>query len=244
MSFEENISTIIQEELKGELIERVVQEQLEKCVRNAVDELFGNWGSCKKIIEKKIEEVMIPQLEKYNYGAHILKLDEVLTQVLKQTTLDNNKVLSNFEEFITAERIKEVALSDIFNKYCDVVAENVDTTNLKVNFEDGVSYEPVTVNMEVDISEREYSKYTTCNIYLSCDEDDSLNISFQIMKERTRTCYWISSDMSIDLASLRYVNEFQLYIMNLKQSVANIYLDTRGESETVIPTEEPEPTFN
>ena len=48
MSLENNISEVIQKQLQGDLIEKVVAEQLEKCVRNAVDSLFGNWGDCEK----------------------------------------------------------------------------------------------------------------------------------------------------------------------------------------------------
>ena len=81
MSLENNISEVIQKQLQGDLVEKIVGEQLEKCVRNAVDSLFGNWGDCTKIVEEKIKEVMVPQLEKYDYSEHIVKLDEVLTQI-------------------------------------------------------------------------------------------------------------------------------------------------------------------
>lgn len=251
MSLENNISKVIQEQLQGDLIEKVVAEQLEKCVKNAVDSLFGSWGECKKIVEKKIEEVMVPQLSQYDYSKHIVKLDDVLTEILKSTTLDNKKILENFKGFMLMENLpKEVKLSDIYDKYMEHVADHVDTDGLEVEYDDGPCYESVETQMELEEEEgRSWSSFKYAKLFLECrkqdEEQEDLNIEVSLSRwEIDKENAWsISFNRQLDLTSLRYIDDFTIYLLKLAQSGTKIIVDTWSERDEVTPTKEPEANY-
>lgn len=251
MSLEKNISEVIQKQLQGDIIERVVAEQLEKCVSNAVNELFKSWGACTKIIEEKLKSVMVPQLEAYDYSQHIIKLDTVLTEILKNTTIDNKKLLKNFKEFITEDDTpKVVKMSEIFNKYKKYVANNVDTDGLDIDYDDGVCYSPVETMLEVEEEQgRDWSSFKYGKIFLECrknDEDqDSLNVEIGISrwKEDKEDVWSLHIDKQLDLTSLRYIDDFSIYLIKLMQAGTKIEMDTYEDSDDVTPNKEPEPTY-
>ena len=252
MSLENNISEVIQKQLQGDLIEKVVAEQLEKCVRNAVDSLFGSWGDCKKIVEEKIKEVMVPQLSQYDYSKHILKLDHVLTEVLKATTLDNRKLLENFKEFMLMEEVpKEVKVSEIYDKYMKHVADNVDTDGLEVVFDDGPSYEYVETEMEIEEEEgRSWSSFKYAKLFMECkkqdEEQENLNVEVGLSRwNKDEENVWsISFSKQLDLTSLRHMDDFTIYLMKLAQNGTKVIVDTWSESDEVTPSKEPEADWN
>lgn len=252
MSLEDNLSKVIQEQLKGDLIESVIAEQLESCVKKAVDEIFGNWGEATKVIKKKVEEVMIPQLSNYDYSQHITKLDDVLTDILKNTTLDNKKILENFKEFMLPDAPKEITVSELFRKYGEFVVEKVDITGLEIDCDDERSlYEPVEIRFEVeDCPERDWSIYRNKKIFFECvhevDNKDELHFQIDISKwEREKEDKWtLYFNKENNINSLRYLNEFTMYLLKLSQAGTKIIIDEYEDEEWVRPKAEPEPSWS
>lgn len=246
MSLENNISKVIQEQLQGDLIERVIAEQLETCVRKSVDSLFGNWGDCKEIIEEKIKSVMVPQLERYDYSKHIVKLDYVLTEILKDTTLDNKKILKNFKAFMCSEDIpKEIKMSEIFNKYMEHVEKHVDTDGLEVSYDDGVSYEYVEVKFEVEESEgRSWSSFSDAKVFFECEDDKQMNFEFRLSKYNKDDYWTLSINEALNLSSLRILDEFTIFMMKLYQNCTHIIIDEDYDTADVKPEAEPEASWS
>lgn len=153
----------------------------------------------------------------------------------------------NFKEFMTdpAEISKSIKLSEIFQKYCEFVAGNVSTGNLEVNTDDGTpEYEMVTATLEVDESKKEvWSNYTSCQLYLKCEEDEEMNTEINLMKWREKP-YQISLDGKLDISSLRHLDSFFIFIMKLAQNNTSIEIDTYRETEEVRPEAEPEASFS
>ncbi|MEG1462634.1 MAG: hypothetical protein RSC48_05945 [Anaerorhabdus sp.] len=244
MSLENNISTIIQEQMQGDLVERVVKEQLEKCVTNAVNSLFGSWGECTKAVQEKLKEVLMPQIESYNYSEHIIKLDDVLTEVIKTTTVENKKILENFKHFVTQEDApRRITITDMFEKYKEFVADNVDTYDLDVNTDDRPSYECVECKVEfVEIETRGWSPVSEAKIFFECEHDKSINFELNL---RTHCGEWIIDKReSLDLHSLKYLNKFQIYLMQLAQAYTRIEADETMIEDDVEPNAEPEASWS
>lgn len=251
MSLENNISKVIQEQLQGDLIERVIAEQLEACVRKSVDSLFGGWGDCKEIIEKKIKSVMVPQLERYDYSKHIVKLDGLLTEILKETTLDNKKILKNFKQFMGTEEIpKTIKVSDLYEKYMKYVADNVDTDGLDVEYYDGPTYEDVETELEIEEEEgRSWSSFKSAKLFMECtkkdENQDEFNIELSLSRwEKDEKDTWsIDYNRQLNLTSLRYMDEFSIYILKLAQNGTKLVIDTWAERDEVTPAKEPEMNY-
>lgn len=77
MSLENSIKDVIANKLEDGTVEKLVSEQLEKGVTNALDNLFRSYGDITKVIEEKVKSVMVPYLVSYDYSQYIVKLDSV-----------------------------------------------------------------------------------------------------------------------------------------------------------------------
>lgn len=244
MSIETTINDVIQAKLDEGIIEKLVAENLEKGINKSLENLLGNYGDVTKLIQEKIKEVMVLQLSSYDYSKYVVKLDFVLTEILKKTSLDNKQILENFKELMTESDFpKVVELSDIFEKYKKFVAENIDTSDLEVIFEDGPSYENVSVTMEVEHEDqRSWASFKYAKVVFECEKDGKLN--FEIRLSKFQEYPW-SLSLTIDssIESLRYLDKFKIYLMKLNQSGSRIDIDSNYLQEEIEVESKPEPEF-
>lgn len=245
MNIENAIKGVIEQKLQEGIIEKLVAENLEKGINKALESLLGHYGDVTKIIEKNIKEVMVEQLSSYDYSKYIVKLDHVLTEILKNTTLDNKKILQNFKAFMTDIEIPKVLkVSQIFEEYCKHVAENVDTSELEVNTDDTPSYETVEVSFEIQEHEkRNWSSYSEATMFFECEKDDRMNFEVKLRKWTDESPWRLALDENCDIAALRHLDEFKIYLMKLAQNSVRIEIDSFGENEEVQPEQEPEATY-
>lgn len=115
MNLENSIKGVITQKLEDGIVERLVGEQLEKGISEALNSLFRSWGDGSKVIEEKLKEVIVPYLENYDYSEYVLKLDAALVEILQNTTLDNRKMLENFKDLMITEERKTIKVSEIFD---------------------------------------------------------------------------------------------------------------------------------
>lgn len=251
MSLEENIKLVIENKLKDGTIEKAISDSIQKGIEESLNDLFSWSGDAKKVIEEKIKSVIVPYLESYDYSAYITKLDSVLTNILKETTKDNRKILSNFQKLMSVKSDKKIVkVSEVFDKWCDFVINNVETNGLEINYDDGVSYEPVGVSYEFERSEKkDWLSLENGRIIFECEQDTNMNICIEVCRwsDIDKESMWNiknnSVDSIFDLKSLRYLDEFKLYLMSLEQGGIKIKLDEEYLDNEVIPEKEPESYF-
>lgn len=247
MTIENAVKSVIAEKLAEGIIERLVAENLEKGINKSLENLLGSYGDVTRVIEAKIKEVMVNQLSSYDYSKYIVKLDHVLTEILKNTSLDNKKILKNFKELMTdSEFPKIVKLSDIFEEYKKYVSENVETNDLEINYDDSPTYENVTVTMEVEHEEKRSwssSSFKNAKVIFECEKDE--NVNFEIRLSRFKENPWdLSLDINDSIRSLRGLSEFEIYLLKLNQSTSGIEIDEEDMSDDVEVEAEPEASFS
>ncbi len=148
-TFEQKIINAVNEKLNDGTVEKLVEQYIEKGISDALRDVFSYGGEGKKLIEKKLNETIIPVIERHDFNQYLTKLDAVLTEIVNSTNLSENKnILRNFKGLMKEPEVKEIQLSEVFNQYCRHVAENVDTSELEADCEDGEPYyEFVTAEM-------------------------------------------------------------------------------------------------
>lgn len=245
MNIENAIKDVINAKLEEGIIEKLVAENLEKGINKVLENLMGNYGDVTKVIQDKIKTVMIKQLEGYDYSEYMVKLDTVLTEILKHTSLDHKRMLDNFKGLMTdLEFPKVVKLTDIFEEFKKHVAKAVDTSNLEVNTDDGPSYEYVSVTMEVEHEDkRSWSDFQHARAIFECEKDENLNFEFRLSKFKGYPWH-VSTDIDTSIKSLRYLDEFKIYLLKLYQANANIEIDVSYLEDEVEPEAEPEVSFS
>lgn len=248
MTIEQSMKDVIGKQLEEGIVERLVVEQLEKGINKALDSLFGPYGDVTKILESKLKSVMVPYLEGYNYSEYIVKLDDVLQEVLKSATPDNKKILNNFKELVTENNApKTINVSDLFDRWMKYVAENVSTDNLEVDYDDGVSYESVPVTFEIEYDDkRSWSAFEYASLLFECEHDEEMNFAIRLSRWTSdRKEGWeIRYDKYPDIRSLRHLKDFEIFLMKLSQSDTRLIIDEDSGEDDVRPNKEPEPTFS
>lgn len=248
MTIEQIIKDTMEIKMKDGTVEKLVAEHLEKGIQSALENLFRSYGDITKQIESQIKSVMIPYLEKYDYSEYILKLDNVLAEVLKNSTSENRALITNFKELMTTSKVEEeINLSDLFERWTKYVAENVDTSDLEVVYEEGVIYEDVEVSLNVEyVDGKDWSSYKDAIVTFECEKDEDMNFEVRLhrWKNSSKEGWDILYNSPQDIKSLKNLNEWEILLMRLSQNYSKIIIDTDGENDYVTPEKEPEPSFS
>lgn len=250
MSLENSIKDVITKKLEDGSVEKLIEEQLEKGVSNALSSLFGSYGDVTKVIEKQVKSVMVPYLEHYDYSNYIVKLDSVLVEVLKKSSLDNKKMLENFKALLLPEERKTIKVSELFDIWSKYVAEEVETSGLEVNCDDGdPTYETVEITLDVEHdsdSKRSWSCFDYATVIFECDHDEKMNFSIRISKyNNSKDEGWdIEYRSEKGISSLRYLNDFEILLMRLSQAGTKLIIDENSINDEIMPEKEPEATFD
>ena len=244
--FEKKVAEVVANKLNDGTVEKLIEQKLEESIKKTLEDVFGYCGEGKKLLEKKLNDVMIPVIERHDFNAYLVKLDEVLTSIINQTNLeDNKKILNNFKELLKEPDRKEIKASEIFEKYCEHVAENIDTSDLEAYCEDGEPYyEHVTANMEVEHINKEWfsSNFDDCFVNFICNEDENLNCQIKLYKG-VKKDEWriINCGNEIDINSLRRLSDFEVFLSVIQRSWTKIILDTESTyNDDIEPLEKPE----
>lgn len=245
---EKRIAEAINEKLNDGTVEKLIEQNIEKAVSQSLDGIFGYSGSGKKMIQSKLDEIIIPVIENHDFNRYIVKLDSVLTEIINNTSLkDNKEILENFQMCMREPNKKEITLSGIFEEYKKYVAENVDTSELKAHCDgDEPYYDNIQAKMEVEHDRGWFaSSFDQCNVKLTCDQDSKLNIKIMLYKRKSEILWSFRQGQEvIDINSLRYLSKFELFISSLNRAFVRIEMDTEYECDDIEPNEKPEWKLN
>ncbi|SKA13753.1 hypothetical protein SAMN02745116_02543 [Pilibacter termitis] len=219
---EKQIQKAIEKNLNSGKIEEIVSEQFEKAIKDIVQGLF-RWGDVHVSIEEKIKSVLLPAIDSYDYSKYIVTLDEVLQEILKQNALPHKKLIENFKKLMIPVEIKEIKLSDVFNEYKKFVSKNVETSELEVDYDDEPSYEEVEVSLEVLRNGAFSNKVTGINF--TCEKDENMNVYVATSDYFSDDKVYISYETPKELKALRYMNDFDVFILSLEQNDVKIIID-------------------
>lgn len=245
-TFEQKIAETVNEKLNDGTVEKLVEQYIEKGVSDALKEVFSWSGEGKKLIEKKLNETIVPVIERHDFNQYLTKLDVVLTEIVNNTILaDNKKILENFQELMKEPEMREIKLSEIFKRYCGHVAVNVNTSELEACCDDGEPYyEHVTASMEVEHEDKGWfkSSFDDCIVKFTCEEDEQLNCQIKLYKGTDKKNWnFRGYGDSIDINSLRNLSDFEVFLMTLQRGFVDIIMDKESDCDDDIePEEKPE----
>lgn len=248
-NLEESIKSIIEESLNNGTIEKIVIDKFEKAIGDAVDDVFGRYSEVNKAIKNKVSEVMLPAIESHDFTNYIVKLDSVLTDIIKTTQLkDNKKILENFKNLMIEDERKEITTSELFELWCKYVEDNVETTGLEVEIDDKAYYEPVECIMKVEYEDSyDVSLYKRAKVKFECEHDEDMNYTIPIRKWKNsisnKNKWDINFEINTDIASLRYLNDFEILLSKLVRSSCRMIIDDEYLTDDVCPSEKPELSY-
>lgn len=245
----EELLKIAQESLSSDEVEKIVKEKFAKVLEDTIERAFS-WGDAKKAIESKITEVMVPYIESYDFSEYLPKLDTVLTEIVNSDNcLANKKILENFKELCTAPDQKEIKLTDLFKEWIKWCEKEIDTDNLEICYDDGVSYSPVECDMRFEKEDKpSWSSHQRAVITFENEHDEKLNVEIPVSKwifdYGKEEPYTLTAFGDVTISSLRYLDEFQLLLIRLARAGTAIIIDKEFEDDEIYPDKEPEASFS
>lgn len=243
-TFEERIAKAVTEKLNDGTVEELVSEAVTKALKSSIEEQFKWNGEAKKVIDEKVKEVMTPAIERVSLDDYVVKLDAVLAEIINSTNLvDNKEILGNFKSLMTEPDKDVIDLKDVFEEYKRYVSNNVDTSNLEVCTDDGPSYQNVTAEVTADIRGNIFGG-SFCDLVFKCEEDEKLTKVIHLYESRNNRFSITRFKSELDINSLRYVDEFDIFVMRLDRAFCDItdIIDMRDDDVEV--EAEPEASWN
>ncbi len=242
----EELLKIAQESLSSDEVSEIVKEKFKNALASAVEDAF-RWGDAKKAIENKVKEVMVPYIENYDFSEYLPKLDSVLTEIVNSDfCMGNKKILENFEKLILAPEQKEIKLTDLFKAWIKQCEKDIDTEDLDINYDDGVSYQCVDCEMRFELEDKpKWSRFQRAVITFENEHDEKLNVEIPVSK-------WIESDGAYTLSvykdlmisSLASLSEFDVLLLRLSRASVEIIIDKEYDDDCIRPEKEPEVSFS
>ena len=255
MSLENNIKETIEKDIRDGIIEKAVSEKFKESIDRALDSLFSSYGDVTKIIEKKVKEVMVDYLERYDYSKYIVKLDSILADILDEATLPNRELLENFKELMKPIKLTKedsIKVSEIAEVYADYCGSRVNTSKLEVVTDDCEPYyEHLTANVEFqDLGLGAGRYFEEAVLHFTCEDDEALNANIKLYRSKSSLYKggdrWSVSYRKVqDLKSLRHLDKFEIFVMKLAHNYKMVEVDeTCFDLYDIKVEEEPEPEWS
>lgn len=251
----EDIKKITEEVLNDGTVENLIRQKVIKGFEDAIEAAFS-YGELRDTIKKRVSEVLVPFIEGYNMDEYIVKLDTVLSEIISKTPLiDNKTMLENFKSLMIVPEEKVISVDALFEAYKKYIAKSIECSGRDVNYDDGVHYEPVKVNIEVSSDEDRSWRifdYKTLDLFIGEDEEQYEKLGFSLRLSRwkdssgPKEVYDISYYGCPDINSLRHMNDFEIFLVRLTRAGTKIQLGSVydfSDSDEVYPDAEPEPTY-
>ena len=236
-------------------IEQLVEEAITKAIKEGLNDCFNYSSEGRKLIEEKLQGVMVPFIESHDFNHYLIKVDEVLQDIARKTVIPHQKMLGNFSRLLGTEEIPEpISVRDIFKVWCEYVRQNIEGDKLEVDYDSGDSYEEIPLYMSVEKAEERTSIFTCHDeekyVTFTCEADEEFNVSFMVYrwdfdarKEDKDSRWRARIEYSVgNLSSIKSLNDFEIFMLQLKQQHPYIKITTEDESveEYVCPAATPE----
>lgn len=241
----EELLKMAQECLSEEEVKEILRKKFKELIESSIESAF-RWGDAEKALKKKIDDVMAPYIEKYDFSEYLPKLDTVLTEIVNSDAcIENKKILENFKELSIKQEEKEMKVTDLFDKWIAMCEKKISTTGLEVELYDEPRYEAVNCEMRIEESERStWSSLHRAVIIFENEHDEELNMEIPISKWDFEKEYTLDSLGCVDIKSLRYLGEFDMLLMRLQRAGTKIIIDKMEDDGEIYPEEEPEASFS
>lgn len=255
--FGEKIVAINEEMMANGTVEDIIRTKLTDAYEEAIKDAF-RWGDLKKAIEHRITEILVPAIENHDLNGYVVKLDDILTQVIKETALpDHKQLLENFKSIMLDTVPKEIKLSDVMDKYAEFCARNLDCSGREVDLDDEPSYAYGSAAVFVKDKTSKYCYNSGERALLVCnlEGDESEENVKNLHREISLThCSWDNGNGfairydyigTADITSLRNLDAFDVWLIALTRNGSRLIADIDDrEEDDFRPEEEPSCDFS
>lgn len=245
----EELLKIAQESLSDDEVTEIVRDKFKEAIAGAAEDAF-RWGDVKRAIEKNIKEVMVPYIENFDFSIYLPKLDSVLTEIINaDACIGNKKILENFRNLMLEPESKSIKLTDLFHAWIKKCEKAIDTDDLEICYDDGVSYCPVECEMRFEVQDKPlWSSFGRAVIIFENEHDEKLNIEIPVSRWEWNSGkiepWTLSISNDVRISSLRHMDDFQILLLRMERAGTEIIIDKDYDDGEIQPEKEPEASFS
>lgn len=230
----------LQNKIESGDINKIIEQQIERMVEQALSSALCGYNDdcCSKIISNKLKEVMNNVIERYDFNQYLTKFTDIIDKTIKNSTIGEYKKLIENLKIQIQEPPVEIKMSELFKRYCDMIEKEVTVDyNSGYDIEEGSTYMEVEMKKDEESGEyvfkftdeyiendNELSQYTI-KMSIGTDYEERYIITNVTGNARFNCFGWINS--------LRYAEEFSVFLMRLQQNMTKIIIDETEESDSV-----------
>lgn len=144
---------------------------------------------------------------------------------------------------------KEIKLTDLFKAWIKQCEKDIDTDDLSIDYDDGVSYQSVDCEMRFELEDKpSWSSVQRAVITFENEHDEKLNVEIPVSKwiwdSGKEEPYKLSVYKDLMISSLRGLNEFEVLLLRLSRAGTAIIIDEEYDGGYIHPEKEPEASFS
>ena len=230
------IKKVYEEKMSDGTFEKIVANKFEKMIEESCQNLFTWNGDIKKQMEEKIKGVMSGLLETTDFGDYVTKLQLVVNETIKNSSLGNYKeIAENIQkvcghpDYKYGEKIK---LSDIFEKYIEWIEnefEESDFDDDEIDRDDGTKTASLDCSLDTEESRHKISVVLGNE---KVEHKAETEIRFDLIKRYREDTYFVDFNTDFRISDLRRLPSFTMYLLNLKQYYVDIEVDCDSDEGT------------
>lgn len=249
-NFDDDIRRITEEVLSDGTIDKIIREKVVKGFESAIADSF-RWGELEKTIKARVTEVLVPFIEGYDMSEYIVKLDHILTDIVNQTALvDNKTILEGFRFMMIEPPEKEISISELFKEYKKFVGRKMETCGREVIYEpEHPEYEPMEVGFTFEEEDKKpWNSFSYATLEFSVEDEDQENelnrtIRCSRWNNEKKPGWELRFDCTPTITSLRNIDEFDLLLVKLQRAGVRLIVDAQYDEDEVFSDTKPEPTY-
>lgn len=240
-TFESAIATALDPERMLERVERSLNDAIDRWMRDSLNSFNS---PVRKAFEKRIEEILVPSIERMSLDN--ARIDLVLSRIVNEAGVETRaKVADNLGTLLLGPRREVILASELFDAYKRYVAGEYDCDGRNVVFEDEPTYEDLTCVVEFDEQEDPwYGRHSvrkdgtlTFSITDSGDEEQEAKLYRSVRLWRWDgyphdPCVWFASyPTQPTFKSLARMGSFDVLLARLDSDMTMIRWDVAGNSD-------------
>ena len=239
MELEKAVVEVIEEKAQDGTFKKIIEEKVGECLSKALDDaLLGYSRGLYNKISEKIRETCDTVIEHYDFKNYLPKITEVLDNTVKNSVLPDYRKLAENLNIVLEKTPEKITLSELFDKYLECMNNSgIEVSDGKYFDCDSEAYVTATCMKDEDTGEyvfrisEEYETDDFDDYIVKVSIGTSYDGQFVISNVWQANCYYGNFTMG----SLRCLNSFVLYLLNLKQNWTKIEIDeTEMDGEVCI----------
>lgn len=213
--------------LTNEQVNDALTQAMQSAIDKIAEQLFAYGSPARKVMEERLNALLIPQIERSNFSNQLVKVDTILNEIVSNcSAAEMSRHLQAFAKYTEPlPSTGKVAITDIMYYFGEWCASIIDTQALDIDYDSGTpTYEPVTITASIE--EEEPSRYSLANhatLCLKCEEDPDLNIYWP-MTRWAKSEYWVLSVKPSSFTDLVHASAIELHLAALANASAKVFI--------------------